>query len=161
MAVNIVPRSLTANVVTPPSKSGFTSALMTASGDTVSALGAAALSMQQNTGDEYTLGSTVLGADLLNQTNNNYFSDLDGLNFSGSLLYRHKFAKKGRTISLDVSNGYAPKKGESALQSVNGYFNRQPVVVDSLDQRGILDVNSWNVAGNIEYTSPSGTTSIR
>lgn len=113
------------------------------------------LTAQQNNGNSATLGATTLGLQTLNATDSRYLSNLDGLNFSNSLLYRHKFPKKGRTVSLDISNGYSPKRGESELNSVN--FYAQPIITtDSLDQRGTLDVHSWNVAGNLEYTEPLG-----
>lgn len=114
------------------------------------------LTLQQNNGNSSTIGQTVFGSTILNSSTNNYLSDLDGANFSNSLLYRHKFQKKGRTISLDLTTGYAPKKGESTLQSFNGFFRDSVSVFDSLDQRTRLDVNNWNMAGNLEYTEPLG-----
>ncbi|MCB9354256.1 MAG: TonB-dependent receptor [Lewinellaceae bacterium] len=116
------------------------------------------LSAQLNDGRSTTLGATTLDQMLLSQTDNAYFSDLSGVNFNNSLLWRHKFAKKGRTVSLDLSTGYAPKKGNSSLFSTSSYFAGQPLV-DSLDQISKLDVSSWNTSGNIEYTEPVGENS--
>lgn len=113
------------------------------------------LTIQQNDGTSFLLGQTTLGNQLLSQTENDYTSNLDGINFNNSLLYRHRFAKKGRTVSLDLSSGYAPKNGLSALQSQDQYYSG-PIQSDSLDQRSTLDVNSWNMAGNLEYTEPLG-----
>lgn len=113
------------------------------------------LTIQQNDGTSFLLGQTTLGNQLLSQTENDYTSNLDGINFNNSLLYRHRFAKKGRTVSLDLSSGYAPKNGLSTLQSQDQYYSG-PVQSDSLDQRSTLDVNSWNMAGNLEYTEPLG-----
>ena len=114
------------------------------------------LSLQQNDKNSSTIGQTVFGTNLLNSSTNNYFSNIDGVNFSNSLLWRHKFQKKGRTVSLDFTTGYAPKKGESTLQSINGFFAGPNPSVDSLDQRTNLSVNNWNLAGNLEYTEPLG-----
>lgn len=113
------------------------------------------LTAQANEGTTSTSGQTALDNNLLSQTDNTFFSDLDGLNFNNTLLWRHKFARKGRTLSLDASSGYAPKSGNSTLNSFDGYFTGQPVL-DTLDQRSALDVNSWNAAGNVEYTEPLG-----
>lgn len=112
------------------------------------------LSVQQNKGVSSTLGQTSFEEMLLNETDSRYQSDLTGLNFSGSLLYRHKFGKPGRTISLDLSSGYAPKNGESTQQAFSSFLDETPARFDSLDQRTKLDVNSWNIAGNLEYTEP-------
>lgn len=114
------------------------------------------LTLQQNDGNSSTIGQTLLGNTVLNSSTNNYLSDLSGVNFSNSLLYRHKFQKKGRTVSLDFSTGYAPKKGESTQQSINGFFIDSISSIDSLDQRSRLVVNNWNLAGNLEYTEPLG-----
>ena len=111
------------------------------------------LTLQQNTGSSLTSGQTMLVSSLLNESDYNYFSNYDGLNYSGSLLWRHKFGKQGRTFSVDVSSGYAPKKGDNQLLSTSSFY--QPTTVsDTLDQQSILDANSWNVAANIEYTEP-------
>jgi hypothetical protein len=111
---------------------------------------------QMNEGASITLGRTDLDGSLLNKADNFYNSDFDGLNFNSSLLWRHKFSKPRRTFSVDVSSGYAPKKGESSLQSNNAYFFPPPALLDTLDQRSSLDVNSWNLASNFEYTEPVG-----
>lgn len=114
------------------------------------------LTIQQNDGNSSTFGNTVFGGNLLNATDNSYLSNMDGLNFSNSLLWRHKFQKKGRTLSLDFTTGYAPKKGESTLQSISGFYAGPNPSIDSLDQRSNLSVNNWNLAGNLEYTEPIG-----
>lgn len=113
------------------------------------------LTLQKNDGTSATAGQTTLDNTLLSSTDNAYFSDLKGVNFSNSLLWRHKFGKKGRTFSLDAGTGYAPKKGNSSLRSIDSYFGGQPLL-DSLDQISRLDINSWNVSGNAEYTEPAG-----
>lgn len=114
------------------------------------------LTIQQNDGNSSTIGNTVFGGNLLNATNNSYLSNMDGLNFSNSLLWRHKFQKKGRTLSLDFTTGYAPKKGESTLQSISGFYAGPNPSDDSLDQRSNLSTNNWNLSGNLEYTEPIG-----
>lgn len=113
------------------------------------------LTLQQNDGVSATFGQTTRNSALLSQTDNSYRSNLEGANFNNTLLWRHRFAKKGRTFSVDMSSGYAPKNAYSTLQSQDSYFSGQPVS-DSLDQRATLEVNSWNVAGNVEYTEPLG-----
>lgn len=110
------------------------------------------LSMQFNEGNSVTFGQTMLGNELLNETTNNYFSDLTGVDFSNDLLWRHKFAKKGRTLSVNVSTGYSPKSGDSQLDSKDSFFSRN--MFDTLDQNSTLDVNSWNVATNLNWTEP-------
>lgn len=113
------------------------------------------LSWQINDGRSNTLGLTTLNGGTLNESSNDYRSDLMGLNFSNDLLWRHKFAKKGRTFSVNFSQGYAPKNGDSRLASTTAFFT-QPSSFDTLDQQSTLDVNSWNAAANFNYTEPVG-----
>lgn len=116
------------------------------------------LTVQQNDGTSSILGSTVFQNSPISETDNTFFSDLTGISFDNTLLWRHKFAKNGRTFSLNLSSGYAPKDGNSTLQSTDAYFAAQ-VIRDSLDQISTLDLNSWNAAGNLEYTEPLGENS--
>lgn len=116
------------------------------------------LTLQKNNGTSATVGQTTLDNNLLSSTDNAYLSDLKGVNFNNSLLWRHKFDKKGRSFSLDLGTGYAPKKGNSSLRSIDSYFSGQ-TLYDSLNQISRLDVNSWNVSGNAEYTEPVGENS--
>jgi hypothetical protein len=116
------------------------------------------LSWQLNDGNSATTGMTNLDNSLLNETSNHYRSDLTGLNFNNDLLWRHKFGKQGRTFSMNVSSGYSPKKGDSELQSTSAFFT-QPSSFDTLDQQARLDVNSWNVSTNFNYTEPISETS--
>lgn len=113
------------------------------------------LSLQQNVGTSETFGQTLSGSDLLNQTDNLFRSDLTGLSFNNNLLFRHRFAKARRTFSVNVSGGYAPKEGESLLQSENLYFGDQPTT-EILNQKSLLENNNWNMATSFNYTEPIG-----
>jgi hypothetical protein len=115
-------------------------------------------SAQLNDGNTTTMAQSIFGTDLLSQTDNIYRSDLTGINFNNTLLWRHQFPKKGRTVSFNLSNGYAPQKGNSFLKSSDAYYTGM-VFQDSLDQKSILDVNSWNASGNLDYTEPVGENS--
>ncbi len=113
------------------------------------------ISWQNNNGKESVFGNTLLGDELINQTDNNIRSDLSGKNFSNSLLFRHSFPKRGRTISLNVGMGYNDKRGESYLESHNDYFEPPPFS-DTLNQFSNLDLQGWNLSSNISYTEPIG-----
>lgn len=108
---------------------------------------------QASKGDSETLGQTTLGNDLLNATDNLFNSNYDGLSFNNSLLWRRKFRKPSRTFSVDVTNGYNPKIGDSELSSFNSYIF-PTTSFDTLDQQSTLDANNWNMAANLEYTEP-------
>ncbi|MEM1322418.1 MAG: TonB-dependent receptor [Bacteroidota bacterium] len=105
---------------------------------------------QGNDGQEDVFGQTLSDTDVLNQTESHFSADLTALNVNNALLWRHQFEKRGRTFSIKVSNGFAPKDGESYLLSDN-LFDKTST---SLDQFSTLDNTQWNVATDIRYTEP-------
>lgn len=113
------------------------------------------LTWQSNTGDSDVNGFTNQQNVLQNELHNLLNTDYNALNFNSSLLWRHRFSKKGRTFSIDLSNGYSPKNGSSALLANSSIYFPMPEVV-ILDQQSSLDANNWNLASNFEYTEPLG-----
>lgn len=113
------------------------------------------LSWQGNNGVETVLGQNIFGSDLISQSANYFQANLSTLSFNNSLLWRHKFEKTRRTLSVNLSTGYAPKSGESFLQSDNLSGSGIPDSL-SLDQFSELDINSWNVSSNFQFTEPVG-----
>ncbi len=109
---------------------------------------------QLNDGTSLTIGQTLFNNALIGQTDNSYRSDLYGVNLNGDLLWRHRMTKKGRTLSVNLNGGYAPRQGTSWLDSQNDFPQLGTVAL--LDQRTTLDIGSWNAAGNAEYTEPIG-----
>lgn len=75
------------------------------------------------------------------------------MNFSNNVLFRHRFPKKGRTISLNVGMGANKQKGDSFLETDEAYFDAMPST-DTLDQSSNLDVKGWNISSNVSYTEP-------
>ncbi len=111
------------------------------------------LSLQHNEGLRSVLGETLLKSDLLNNTGSNFNSDLNGLSASGDLLYRHRFSRPGRTISLNIGTSYSDNTGESSLFSGNNFFT-DPVSFDSLNQLSDLDNTGLTLSSNVTYTEP-------
>ena len=46
----------------------------------------------------------------------------DGNNLSNLVLFRHAFTKRGRSISLGISNNFSDKVGDNYLTAVNTYY---------------------------------------
>jgi hypothetical protein len=73
------------------------------------------------------------------------------------LLFRHSFAKKGRTISLNLSAGYNHKSGETYLNSLNEKFDAFGVPTDtSTNQFKDQLVNGSTYSASLVYTEPIG-----
>ncbi len=117
------------------------------------------LTLQRNDGYSYVNGETSLADQLLNNTRNYFDSYLKGLNYSGIFLYRHKFSKKRRTLSLNINSGYNQSKGNNYFISADTFFTKE-VLVNANDQLSHLDADGWNVSGNLMYTEPLGKKSL-
>lgn len=113
------------------------------------------LSVQFNNGTNALDGGFALNNRQYSRTGSDNGSDLTGLALSGSILYKRKFALKGRTLSLEIEPEYTSNAGNSSL--LFGSASRTaPQDADSLEQSSDLDANGWSVASNITYTEPIG-----
>jgi len=111
------------------------------------------LSIQQNDGSSALQGDNTIYSKPQSTLNNNYSSNLKGINFSAPILLRHLFEKKGRTFSINITPGYNKNSGKSKLQSLTKYFS-DTISIDSLNQQAKLDVQGLTVSSNIDYTEP-------
>ena len=107
-------------------------------------------SWQGNDGTENVFGQTLIDTDVLDQTESDFAADLSAFNLTNALLWRHSFEKRGRTFSMNVSNGLAPKDGESFLLSDNSF----ETITSRLNQFSTLDNHTWNIGTNVQYTEP-------
>lgn len=114
------------------------------------------LSYQGNDKIQGTNGTTVDGNNaLINQINNNTFSDNSGLNASTSVLWRHRFAKPRRTFSANITGTYTLTEGSSGQESVSRYydeFNQDSLAV--INQNSENQTNGYGVNGRFSYTEP-------
>jgi len=112
------------------------------------------LSFQGNQGNSAMFGETETGEILLNNTTSKFKSDLTAWSLSNSILWRHKFAKTGRTISLNFDQEMRPTQAESSMYAENNYFTQNRL--DTLDQLSELDKSENQYSGNVSYTEPIG-----
>jgi len=110
---------------------------------------------QANDGLSNTIAQTLSGSNLVNSTNTNFNSDLSAISGSNTLLVRHRFEARGRTISLGVTNTYSNNEGQSFLYSENE-IRRAMILSDTLNQLAELDINGWQHSANLSYTEPLG-----
>lgn len=96
---------------------------------------------------------------LLSQTMNHTHTGSNGYNMGNDILYRHSFAKMGRTISVDFHTEWDKKDGNTDLYSQNNYYKTLGTQNDSLSQRSLLHSNSNLYSTNIVYTEPIGKSS--
>lgn len=113
------------------------------------------LSLQQSEGQEQTFGQTRLQNLLLSSTDFGLQTDLNALSFSNDLNYRHRFAKRGRTVSLNVGTNYNQQDGERFLASENRFL-QDSAFTENLDQFAGLNETGWTHSAGIRYSEPLG-----
>ena len=92
---------------------------------------------------------------LFNTTSNRNTGDLTGYNLSGSVLYRHKFAKPRRTFSVNLTGRANNTDGLSALYSNASYFGEKDTV-EITDQQTDIFTDGYTLSSDLNYTEPLG-----
>ncbi len=116
------------------------------------------LNLQDNTSKNLYFGTNFSQFnETISSSDNRYKSDGLAYNLSGSLLYRRKFNKRGRTISLNIKNQLNRQDNDNYLNSANLYFidNQSNVL---LDQLGNSLKNERQYDADLVYTEPLGKT---
>ncbi len=82
-----------------------------------------------------------------------------GFTINGSnLQLRHKFAKKFRTISLDINGSANVNDGYGYNYAVNNFY--RPVSIDTLNQYYTDSLHSYSISPTLSYTEPIGKNQI-
>ena len=89
----------------------------------------------------------------VNTSNRNTNSRADNQSLNTTLLWRKKFAKKGRTISINFGQNYSNNESDGFLYSSNQIFS--PLLIkDTVDQEKINNSNKLSFNGKASYTEP-------
>ncbi len=76
-------------------------------------------------------------------------------NYSGSLLYNHRFGKRGRTMSVNLNAGNSGTNSNEDYDNFISIFMPNGSGMDSVLRQKILqDNNSRNYGGKLSYTEP-------
>ncbi len=118
------------------------------------------LSYQSSLSSSASNAQTTMGpAALLNKTDNSNSSLSYGYNINNEILFRHKFEKEGRTLSLSLRNSIANKDATSSLYAENAYYGKSKTVLDTINQKSVLTNKSYSVSAMLMYTEPLTTKS--
>ncbi len=94
---------------------------------------------------------------LLNEGSTLSNSDNNSISTSGTLLWRHKFGKPGRTFSTNITYGYSSNKSDGNNLQGNATLNASNIfVVDTVDQVYTNNNHSYNYGIRASYTEPFG-----
>jgi hypothetical protein len=98
------------------------------------------------------------GGDSVNRSNSDLTSNRNGYNIRNSILYRHSFAKRGRTLSLGFNTTFTKNDGESITDALYRYFDDFGVYDRDSVQNQLSNSNTTGhtIGGTIAYTEPIG-----
>ncbi len=105
------------------------------------------------TSDVLDTSTTAAGA-VLSQSHNSNLTTTNGYTSQNHLVYRHRFATRGRTVSVDVGLSGNDKSVANSLTSFDAYFNGRTSLFDTIDQRSTVASNGFTLSSNIVYTEP-------
>jgi hypothetical protein len=99
---------------------------------------------------------TVGNTRLQNENNRNTTSNGANATLTSSMLLRHRFAKKGRTISANLTFNYSDNNTKGTLISTTTVYNPSSTIVTPQDQRSSQLTTSPTYGINLSYTEPLG-----
>lgn len=114
------------------------------------------LSLQQNDQSDVLGGANLIGNELtLNQTSNIFGSDISDFSQSGTLLFRHRFEKRGRTFSVRIRNSINDIDNDSDLMAIT---SSRASAADTTNQFTDSESKNRTWSTNATYTEPVGRT---
>jgi len=80
----------------------------------------------------------------------------DGYNWNNSALFRHRFAKKGRTFSANLSFNTNNANSNGGLNSLNNYYQAGGILQrsDTINQQNKQESNTNSYGAVLSYTEP-------
>jgi hypothetical protein len=90
-------------------------------------------------------------------TNNATTSSRHGNNLNNNILYRHSFAKRGRTFSINLNTSANSREGDVYINTLQRRFDALNNPTDSIASRFTDQQNNgYQVSTNLVYTEPLG-----
>jgi uncharacterized membrane protein YgcG len=120
------------------------------------------LSFQKNNSSSLTSASQAYDdlfskSKLINRSTSSYSAVTSGYNFNNTVLFRHAFVKKGRTISLGVNTSINHKLADSYTRSNTKSYKNGVTSKDSTTDRFVDYLTNGNTNSvNLAYTEPVG-----
>ncbi|MEP7374394.1 MAG: TonB-dependent receptor [Chitinophagaceae bacterium] len=109
-----------------------------------------------NSTNGYTAISSYNEGDLANESKNTTTNSRSGYNLRNNILYRHNFAKRGRTLSFNFNTTFNNNEGESFVLSETKFY-KGGVQTDSTQNQFTDNLTKgYNLSSNLTYTEPVG-----
>lgn len=112
------------------------------------------ISFQHTDNDNNTQSASTKGKLNLNSSTAHSTAVNDGYTGTMDATFRHRFSKKGRTISLGVIFGESTNDGKGTNNSINQYYTQNRV--DTINQINNSNSDGKNINTTISFTEPVG-----
>lgn len=86
----------------------------------------------------------------------NSMADRNGYNIRNNVMYRHSFAKRGRTISLGLNTNFTKNNNESVTDAFYRFFTNGSTEDSLRNQLSDNQTNGESYTGTVAYTEPIG-----
>jgi len=91
----------------------------------------------------------------INNTTRRSITNTDKNNATSSLLWRHKFKKLTRTLSITTDFNWSDSKSDGLLYSLNNFFENGSLIErDTTDQMNLINSVNNSISTRIAYTEP-------
>lgn len=115
------------------------------------------LNFQKNSSGSHSIAQMLFDTDTTNVSDVTNLSDRNGYNLRNNILYRHAFAKKGRTLSINLTTTLNKNDGDNYLMGNYRFFDASGVPTDSVQNQFATNPTSgYTLSSNIAYTEPIG-----
>ena len=117
------------------------------------------LSIESNKENSFFTGNTMTPAGLLNQTENRLFARSNEVDINNRLLYSRRFAKKGRSFTLELNSGNYLNDDDEDRDAENIYYD-ETERTEILNQQNVRDHRGFSWEAGASYTEPIGKYSM-
>jgi hypothetical protein len=116
------------------------------------------INFQNNrTFENYNASSLYRENSMISRSDSRENSSTNGYNISNNILYRHSFAKRGRSISLNVNTSLNDRDNENYVDAINAYYKGGVIAgIDTLQQFSDQVTKGYRLSANLAYTEPLG-----
>lgn len=83
-------------------------------------------------------------------------TDASNANLNSSLLFRHRFPKKGRSLTTTLTLGVSDNTSEGDLIAANEFYRPDGVVLNDIHQINSQDTETQTYGASVSYTEPLG-----
>jgi hypothetical protein len=105
-------------------------------------------------------GNTTADGSLINNTINDRFTASSGYNIRNEITYRRAFAKKGRSVSINLNSNLNRRDVDATLDAATASIKSGGLVLDTLRQQTDNNSTGNSLSTNVTYSEPIGKNAI-